>query len=165
MVMRARFLCLCVTAAAGAGLLAQASARAAGHWSQTPAAAATASISVAGFTGCVSAHGGYALNKKVIGWLLPQLPPSVATRMTATVIPGDNTDPGQGVSAFLLVGRDRLDSTALRDKVAALLGASAAGQTSGVAGQAAWLSVPTRRATATEVKQARKTLQLCLSAG
>jgi hypothetical protein len=149
----------------GAGLLAQASARAAGNWGQTPATAEAASISVGAFTDCVSAHGGYALNKKVIGWLLPQLPPSVATRMTATVIPGDNTNPGQGISAFVLVGRDRQDSTALRDKVAALLGASAAGQTSGVAGQAAWLSIPTRRATATEVKQARKTLQLCLAAG
>jgi hypothetical protein len=165
MVMRGRFLCLCATAAVGAGLLAQASARAAGHWSHMPAAADAAPISSGAFTDCVSAHGGYALNKKVIGWLLPQLPPTVATRMTATVIPGDNIDPGQGISAFLLVGRDRQDSTALRDKVAALLGPSAVGQASGVAGQAAWLAVPTRRATATEIRQARKTLQLCLSAG
>ena len=162
--MRGRFVCVCVAAAAVAGLLAQASARAAGHWGQTPATAVATPISVEAFTGCVSAHGGYALNKKVIGWLLPQLPPSIATRMTATVIPGDNTDPGQGVSVFLLVGRDRQDSTALRDKVAALLGASAPGQTSGFAGQAAWLSIPTRRATTPEVRQARKTLQLCLSA-
>jgi hypothetical protein len=114
-------------------------------------------------TDCMTAHDGAPLDRKTRSRLLPPLPPTIVSHLAAAIVPGDNTGSGQGVFAFVLIGRDRRDSAALRDKLAALLRETRPVQSSGFAHNAAWLTTPTPHATRTQLKNAQRIFEGCLA--
>jgi hypothetical protein len=126
------------------------------------AGAAPPRLTLQAVSECLSAHNGAPLDKRQRSLLFPPIPASIARHMGAALVPGDNLGSGQGVFAFVLIGGDSPTSVVLRDKLAALLHTSYPTRSSGASRNAAWLVIPTHRATKAQVKTAKRVFQGCL---
>jgi hypothetical protein len=111
---------------------------------------------------CVGAHSGDVVDARTRHVLFPTIPASLSPYLLTTIVPGDDSGSSQGIVGFVLFGHTLQQSVTLRDRLVAALAGHPKGTTTGQGRGAAWLTVPTGRASTKQVTTARRIFADCL---
>jgi hypothetical protein len=120
-------------------------------------------ITLSALSGCFGAHGAYVLSRRDRNMLFPAIPAKLDPYLLIANVPGDNSGSSQGIFGFVLVGKTLRQSLALRAELVTALSGRLAGHTSGQTRGTAWLTIPTGRASTTQINAARRVFNDCLA--
>ncbi|HET7450289.1 MAG TPA: hypothetical protein VFJ78_06800 [Gaiellaceae bacterium] len=121
------------------------------------------SLTRAAVSNCVEVHSGDVLDRRTREMLFPSIPASLDQYLVSTLVPGDDSASSQGIFGFVLIGRTQQQSLTLRAELVTALSGRLAGQATGQGRGAAWLTIPTGRASRTQIVAARRTFNDCLA--
>jgi len=120
-------------------------------------------LTLAAVSSCVNVHSGDVLDARTRAVLFPAIPRKLDPYLVTVIVPGDNSGSSQGIFGFVLVGGTLRQSLAFRTELVTALAGHLAGRVTGQGRGAAWLTVPTRRASSDQISAARRVFNDCVS--
>jgi hypothetical protein len=120
-------------------------------------------LTLAAASSCLGTHSADVLSRRARSQIFPPIPATIEPYLLVALVPGDNSGTGQGVFGFILVGGTLRESLTLRAELVKALAGHLAGEVTGQGRAAAWLTVPTRRASSRQVATARRVFNDCVA--